>query len=66
MLNFRFSRSLPGMDGSGGVVCPAPAPVLHLSFDGRPALTPETTPSSSVMLSNQQQTNSKWRDLVTN
>ncbi|KAF2608702.1 hypothetical protein F2Q68_00045532 [Brassica cretica] len=50
MLNFRFSRSLPGMDGSGGVVCPAPAPVLHLSFDGRPALTPETTPSSSVMV----------------
>ncbi|CAN6936812.1 unnamed protein product [Brassica oleracea] len=50
MLNFRFSRSLPGMDGSGGVACPAPAPVLHLSFDGRPALTPETTPSFSVMV----------------
>ncbi|CAF1716807.1 hypothetical protein HID58_084860 [Brassica napus] len=50
MLNFRFSRSLPGMDGSGGVACPAPAPVLHLSIDGRPVLTPETTPSSSVIV----------------
>ena len=50
MLNFRFSHSLPGMDGSGGVACPAPAPVLHLSIDGRPALTPETTPSSSVIV----------------
>ncbi|WZZ04612.1 hypothetical protein YC2023_090533 [Brassica napus] len=48
--NLRFSRSLPGIDGSGGVVCPAPAPVSHLSIDGRPALTPETTPFSSVMV----------------
>ncbi|KAF2571462.1 hypothetical protein F2Q70_00000603 [Brassica cretica] len=38
------------MDGFGGVACPAPAPVLHLSIDGRPALTPDTTPSSSVMV----------------
>ncbi|KAF2544353.1 hypothetical protein F2Q70_00033794 [Brassica cretica] len=37
MLNFRFLRSLPGIDGSGGVACPA-------------ALTPETTLSSSVMV----------------
>ncbi|CAN6863069.1 unnamed protein product [Brassica oleracea] len=43
MLNFRFSRSLPGMDGSGGVA-------LHLSIDGRPVLTPVTTPSSSVIV----------------
>ncbi|CAN6863185.1 unnamed protein product [Brassica oleracea var. botrytis] len=50
MLNFRFLRSLSGMDGSGSVACPAHALVLHLSIGGRPALTPETTPSSSVMV----------------
>ncbi|KAG2281262.1 hypothetical protein Bca4012_049736 [Brassica carinata] len=42
-----YSRALPGMNGSVGVACAVlPVPVLHLPIDGRPALTPETTPFS--------------------
>ncbi|KAG2326916.1 hypothetical protein Bca4012_035831 [Brassica carinata] len=38
------------MDDLGGIACVEPTPVSHLSIDGRPALTPEITPSILVMI----------------